>query len=154
MIIELISIIVGVVFMTLMCQGDGSLAENLIAYLDLPSLICILIFSLPILARNGLWKDFLRAFKMLRKKFECSLSDIKRSLDAVEFMQKQVLYAGIIMSFISLIYVLRYSESMELMKLCIAVVLIGGVYTAAIELILLPLQLEAKRRIIDYMEKE
>ena len=88
MIIELISIIVGVVFMTLMCQGDGSLAENLIAYLDLPSLICILIFSLPILARNGLWKDFLRAFKMLRKKFECSLSDIKRSLDAVEFMQK------------------------------------------------------------------
>ncbi|MBQ7067120.1 MAG: hypothetical protein IJN92_09915 [Lachnospiraceae bacterium] len=152
MIIEFISIVIGVIFMTLMFQG-GSM-ETLIMYLDLPTLMCILVLSMPILFRNGLWKDFLRAFKMLHKKFDCSLSDIKRSLDAVEFMQKQVLYAGIIIVCVSLIYVLCYVDNPELVGPCIAVVLIGMLYTAAIELILLPLQLEAKRRIIDYMEKE
>ena len=153
MIIELIAIIVSMVLMALMFQGGGAF-EFLLQFFDLASLFCMLLLSLPILAKNGLFKDFIRAFKMQSKKFSCSLSDMRRSLDVVELMQKQVLYAGAITTIVPIIYVLGTIDNMEALGANIAVSFMTVFYIAILELLLLPLQIELKRRIIDYMEEE
>ena len=117
-------------------------------------MICIFVFCIPILLRNGLWKDFIRAIKLMKKTYTCRLSELKRTLDAVELMQKQVLYAGIISTIAPFIYILhRLSEPAQIGP-NISVALIVVLYTAILELLLLPLQVEVKKRIIDYMEEE
>lgn len=94
MLFEIISVIVGILI-TWIYMGGGMNVQLLSYFIDLPSLICILVFCIPVLLRNGLWKDFIRAIKLLRKTYVCRLSELKRTLDVVELMQKQVLYAGI-----------------------------------------------------------
>lgn len=154
MLIELIAIIVSMFLMALLFQGGAGSFEFLTMFLDLPSLLCILLLSLPILFKNGLFKDFIRAFKMQNKKFTCGLSDMRRSLDVVELMQKQLLYAGSVATIVPVIYVLCIVDDLALVGPNIAVSLMTVFYTAILELLLLPLQIELKRRIIDYMEEE
>lgn len=154
MIIELVSIMVAMFLMASMMVSEQGVIDILMRYVDITSLISILILSLPILARNGLWKNFFMAFKMMNKKFHCSLSDMKRSLDAVEMMQKQILYAGIMVTSVLVIFVLSSVTDMERISVNMAISFIEVLYTAILELLLLPLQLEVKRRIIDYMEEE
>ena len=71
-------------------------------------------------------------------------------------MQKQILYAGIIVTSISTIYVLTTQSVHDgnVIAVCMAVALIPVLYTAIAELLFLPLQMEIKRRLIDYMEAE
>lgn len=154
MIIEMISIIAGITILWIY-MGGGADAPFLNNYfLDIPSLICILVLSIPILLRNGLWKDFFRAIKLMNSKYVCRLCELKRTLDAVELMQKQVLYAGAISTIAPIVYILhRLTEPAQLGP-NISLALIAALYTAVLELLLLPLQLEAKKRIIDYMEEE
>lgn len=101
-----------------------------------------------------LFKDFIRAFKLQSKKFSCSLSDMRRSLDVVELMQKQILYAGGVTTIVPIIYVLCTNDNMASLGSNMAVALMTVFYTAILEILLLPLQIELKRRIIDYMEEE
>ena len=153
MLFEMISVIVGILI-TWIYMGGGMNVQLLSYFIDLPSLICILVFCIPVLLRNGLWKDFIRAIKLLRKTYVCRLSELKRTLDVVELMQKQVLYAGIICTIAPFIFVSRRIDEPAVLGINISVVLIVVLYTAILELLLLPLQVEVKRRIIDYMEEE
>ena len=150
MILELMSIVIAVGGMIILSGGPGSVYM----YMNLPSLICLMVLSLPILARNGLWKDFIRAFKLLNKKYHCGLSEMKRSLEAVQLMQKQILYAGIVITLLSMIYILLTNLAWEQFSANLGIALIEILYAAILELLLLPLHFETKRRIIDYMEEE
>lgn len=155
MILEMISIIVAFFIMMFLNNGYFS-TNNIVPYLDYPTLICMLLLIMPILLKNGMWKSLICAFKLQRKSFTCSLSDMKRSLDVVELMQKQILYAGVIVAGISVIYVLftQSANDINAIAICLGVALIPILYTAIAELLFLPLQVEIKRRIIDYMEEE
>ena len=87
MIIELISIIVGIVVLCT-CMGGGLDAHFFSYFLDIPTLVCILVFCIPILLRNGLGKDFGRAIKLTKKTYVCSrivYSDEKQTGKGFEF---------------------------------------------------------------------
>ncbi|MBQ8198210.1 MAG: hypothetical protein IJZ76_02145 [Lachnospiraceae bacterium] len=154
MIIEIAAIIVTILLTALMCSGNFGVGSILTMVLDFPSLISIVILAFPILLRNGMWKDFVRGFKLLSKKYKCSLADLKRTLDAVELLQKQILYAGIILTVFPTIFVLGQLSTPEIVGANIAVALIVILYAAIFEMLLLPIHIEVKRRIIDYMEAE
>lgn len=153
MIMEVISIIVALVLMCIMCQGGNGIGF-IVHFVDIPSLICILILSMPVLFRSGLGKDFLRAFKLLNKQYKCHLSELRRTLDAVEMMQKQVLCAGVFSMLFSFVYVLAAVDTPENLGPNMAIAVLTIFYAVIIEMLLLPLQIEAKRRIIDYIEEE
>lgn len=153
MIMEIVSILVGITVVCLFCQG-GDGFRTVWCLLDTPSLICILVLTVPILLRSGLGRDFMRAFKLLHKGYTCHLSELRRTLDAVELMQKQVLCAGILCMLISFIYVLHSMNTPESLGPCIAVAVLTLFYAVIMEMLLLPLQIEAKRRIIDYIGEE
>lgn len=154
MLIELIAIMISIVLMAVVCGSQLGVGVVLTSLLDFPSLVGLLILTLPILLRNGMWKDVVRGFKLLRKGYTCSLADLKRTLDVVELLQKQILYAAAILTTFSMIIVLGFLSAPETMGVNTAVALITVLYAAIFEMLLLPMHVEVKRRIIDYMEAE
>lgn len=154
MFMEIISIVLGVILLGAFDYGGyGGFNMHLLVYLiDFPSLIIILVFTAPVLFGNGMWKDFKRAFSLLRKKYTCHLSELKRTLDVVEMMQKQLIYAGIIGMLLSFIHLMRMLSDPASIGPNLSVAILTMFYALLLEMLLLPLQLEVKRRIIDYME--
>ncbi len=153
MIMELVSIILGVFLLGTL--GYEGMELYRISYLiDLPSLVIILILTVPVLLRGGMWKDFKRAWKLLRKNYTCHLGELRRTLDVVEMVQRQVIYAGIISLLMSLIAILHNLSDPTRLGPNMAVAILTMLYAVCFEMLLLPLQLEVKRRIIDYMEED
>ena len=153
MIMEIISILLGVFLLGAIDYGSGEISlRGIIFFVDPPSLIIILVLAVPVLFRGGIWKDFLRAWKLLKKNYTCHLSEIRRSLDAVEMMQKQLVYAGIISMLLSFVHVLGRLSDPATLGPNVAVAILTMLYAVIFEMLLLPLQIEAKRRIVDYME--
>lgn len=152
MIMEIAAIIVSTIIFLLM-MPDGRWGG--LAYIaDLPTLVCMLILILPVLLKEGLAKDCLRAFKLLDKKYTCSFSELRHALDVVEMMQKQILCSGCIVAIQSFFLVFRMLSDMETIGPNLSVALLAILYTAIFELLMLPLQIEAKKRIVDYMEQD
>lgn len=120
--------------------------------LDPPSLVIVLLFAVPVLLKGGVWKDFVRAWRLLKKEYTCHLSDLRRTLDVVEMMQKQVLYGGVVCVLMTLITILANLSDPASLGPNLAVAILSMLYALLIEMLLLPLQLEVKRRIIDYMD--
>lgn len=153
MIMEIISILLGIFLLGAVDYGSGVISPNGIKFfLDFPSLTIILALTVPMLFTGGVWEDFLRAWKLLKKNYTCHLSEIRRSLDVVEMMQKQLVYAGIISMLLSFIHILGMLSDLASLGPNVAVAILTMLYAVIFEMLLLPLQLEAKRRIIDYME--
>lgn len=154
MMMEIVSIFLGVILLCTAQYGYGRGGfefSRLIFLMDAPSLIILLIFTVPMLLRGGAWKDFRRAWKLLDKKYTSHLSEVRRALDVVEIMQKQVLYAGVISALLTFITILHNLSDFASLGPNLAVAILTMVYAMIFEMLLLPLQLEAKRRIIDYM---
>lgn len=156
MFMEIVSIVVGIILMSLggYIGGNGGMGmrQALFYLLDAPSLILILVFTAPVLLRGGLWKDFVRAWKLLKKDYTCHLSELRRTQDVVEMLQKQIIYASILSMLLSLIIVLHMLTTPEALGPNLAVAILTMIYGVILEMLLLPLQLEVKRRIIDYMD--
>lgn len=151
MIMEIISVVLG---LFLMCFAPTNSVVGVLPFIDPPSALLLLVLTIPVLLRNGLGKDFLRAFKLLKKSYNCRLGELRRTLDAVEMMQKQIIWAAIIIMMISFIQVLACISDPASVGPSVAVACLSILYAAVMEMLLLPLQIEAKRRIIDYMEEE
>ena len=152
MIMEIIGIFISLLILIINLQN--SVGGSLAWLTDPITLVCMLIIILPILLKEGLGKDFLRAFKLLNKKYVCSFSELRHALDAVEMMQKQILCAGVIVSFQGFFILLHSLDDLATIGPNTSVALLAVFYTAVFELLMLPLQIEAKRRIVDYMGTE
>lgn len=153
MLMEILSIVLGVVLLWISAYGGQGFALYRLGFLiDIPSFIIMLVFTVPVLCRRGMWQDFSRAWKLLQKRYSCHLSELRRTLDVVEMMQKQIIYAGIIGTLMSFIVILHNLDDPASIGPNLAVSILVMMYAVFFELLLLPLQLEAKRRIIDYMK--
>lgn len=154
MIMEIVSIMLGILILLVteggfFQEGLRNIANVLV---DLPSLIIILVFTVPVLIRNGVWKDFKRAFFLLKKGYACHLSELKRTQDVLEMLQRQVFCAGIVAMLLTFINIMRSLSDLASLGPNMAVAVMTVLYANVIEMLLLPLQLEVKRRIIDFME--
>lgn len=154
MIMEILSIVGGMAFLMLMTYTGGVKAFNLRWFIDFPTMVIMMMLVIPVLMRGGLWKDFKRALKLLKKDYTCHLSELRRTKDVVEMLQKQVWYAGILTMMLSFIYVMVNIDDPSLLGPNIGVAVLTLFYAVILEMLLLPLQLEVKRRIIDYMSLE
>lgn len=151
MIMEIVSILLGILIM-LGFSHEESLHYLAFTLMDLPSFVIILVFIVPVLIRGGLWNDFKRAFLLLKKGYTCHLSELRRTQDVLEMLQKQVVCAGIMAMLITFIIIMRTLRDLHALGPNLAVAILTVLYATIIEMLLLPLHLEVKRRIIDYME--
>ena len=154
MIMEIISIVGGMIFLILMTYTGGDRTFALSWFIDFPTLLVMVIFVVPVLMRGGMWKDFKRAFQLLKKRYDCRLSELRRTKDVLEMIQKQIWYAGILTMMVSILYIMVNISDPSLLGPNVAISILTLFYTVVLEMLLLPLQLEVKRRIINYMDLE
>lgn len=154
MIMEIISILFGILIL-LVAEGGflqgGGLLQAASFLFNMPSFVIILVFTVPLLVRGGVWREFIRAFQLLKKSYSCHLSELRRTQDVLEMLQRQVFCAGILAMLCTFIMIMRELSSLAMLGPKLAVAILTVLYATVIEMLLLPLQLEVKRRIIDYM---
>lgn len=120
-------------------------------FVDFPTLILLLLFSLPVLFISGMWKDFLRAFHIGKEDRKYSLCEMRNSLHAVDLVQKQIVYAGIMCMAVQMVIVAVNYDSMESFTGNIAVVFIFLIYIAILQMLIMPMKAYVQKCIENYM---
>lgn len=150
LLLEFIVIMVVLCLNLRMSAGFEEWYRMLYAYFDIPSLVCILIFTLPTLFATGAAKDFGRAFLIGKKTY--SIGQMKKSLEAVKLVQKLVMYSSLFTAGVSFIVVLYRLEDLSALGPIIAIVCLSLVYASAFEVLLLPLHLHVQNWLIEVMD--
>lgn len=145
--------ILAIIFVTVLI-GCSSGSFSLTYFVDIPSLLMVLLICIPILISSGLFKDFNNAFRIaLSKKSDKSLIEIKRALEAVTLMIKTLLSSGLFLLAASLLTILRRLDDPSNLGPFLSIALITWVYTLIITLLLLPIKSILNVRVIEFMQE-
>ena len=119
-------------------------------FIDLPSLILLLAILIPGLLIMGEWKDFVRSFSVGIKDF--SLLELKNIIEAVDAAQKLTVFGALFAIIISGVLLLGHLDTPETIGPNLAVCFLSGFYAVIIEFFLLPLRLNAERKMNEEMD--
>lgn len=119
-------------------------------FIDIPSLLCLLLLVVPAVIVSGMWEDFARVFSIGKKEY--TLAQMKRSLEAVKLVQRLV-FCGIgfftIITFVILLYSMldpiNLGPSMAIMALTVF-------YGIILEFFLAPMSAHVQNCITDVMD--
>lgn len=153
-VVEVITLLVG---MVLLCLSTYKMLFNfwlMERYVNLLILLLLLLLTLPTIIAGGFWKDFTRVISLRQPEQGWKLYELKRSLDAIDLIQKQLCYAAVMIVMFQLIGILYNMSDPSTLGPSMANILMTGFYTAIMELLLMPLKVEVKKRIADYMEEK
>ena len=121
-------------------------------FLDLPSLLLMVLIFVPGLLIMGEWKNFLKAFSVGIKPF--SLLELKNIIGAVDAAQKLTVYAALFTIIISGVLLMGRLDDPSTIGPNLAVCFLAGLYAVIIEFLLLPLRLNAERKMNEEMDLE
>ncbi|MBQ8030978.1 MAG: hypothetical protein IJ260_05550 [Butyrivibrio sp.] len=119
-------------------------------FLDIPSILLIAIVLIPGLLIMGAWKDFTKAFSVGIKKF--SLLELKNIIEAVNAAQKLTIYGALFAIIISGVLLLGRLDDPSTIGPNLAVCFLSGLYAVIIEFLLLPLRLNAEKKMNEEMD--
>lgn len=143
--------IIAVILVTVILTFSVSIQS----FMDLPSLLLVLLLGIPILISSGLLKDFNNAFRIaLSKKRNNNLIEIKRALEAVNMMIRTFLCIGLFLFLVAMIAVLHMVDTPESLGPSLAVSLLCFIYGTAMALLLLPIKAILQVRIIEFMPEQ
>lgn len=138
------------VFMVL-CIGFLTLSTggNIVYFIDMPSLVLLILIVVPMLMSAGLLKDFNNAFRLgIKVKKPAKKAELVRAIEAVSFTIK-VLWAGAIFCtvFQLVTVVVEHTDDYAVLFACSAISLVPLSYATFLALLLLPLQSRLKVRL-------
>jgi uncharacterized oligopeptide transporter (OPT) family protein len=116
----------------------------------MPSLLIIVLFLIPGLLIMGAWKDFTRSFSVGIKKF--SLLELKNIIEAVNAAQKLTIYGALFAIIISSVLLMGHLDDPASFGPKLAVCFLSGLYAVIIEFLLLPLRLNAEKKMNEEMD--
>lgn len=120
---------------------------------DVLSLVLLLFISIPIFISSRLTKDLKNGFEILFKKGkETSLTEIKRSIEALDMAMKTFLYSGLFIFLFSLIIIMQTLDDPASLAPNISISLLSCIYGLVINIILLPIKARLKIKMIDYIQ--
>ena len=157
LLLELIALFLGVCFCVAVNMPDTW--QFVSAFLpDAPAGLMLLVFVLPALLLRGMWKDLIRAVKLQKKSYTCSLNEMKKAQYTVEFLRKNLLWGGVIIILLGLMSILltlpNDVDDWWGLGIGLTINTIPLLYVAMLEFLLLPLEVVVKRRILEFMEEE
>lgn len=138
-----------VVFMLNVLGGSWGMSA-ISWFLDFPSLLLIVLIFVPGLLIMGEWKDFIKAFSVGIKPY--SLLELKNIIGAVDAAQKLTIYAALFAIIISGVLVMGRLDDPSTIGPNLAVCFLAGLYAVIIEFLLLPLRLNAERKMNEEMD--
>ena len=121
-------------------------------FVDMPSLIIILLVLVPGLLIMGEWKDFTKSFSVGIKTYR--LLELKNIIGAVDAAQKLTLFGALFANIISAILLMGRFDDPSTFGANLAVCFLAGFYAIIIEFLLLPLRLNAERKMNEEMDLE
>ena len=149
LLLELLLFIVVFAFLII----GGSYGFSAVAwFLDIPSLVVILLILIPGLIIMGEWKDFVKSFSVGIKKYR--LLELKNIIEAVDAAQKLTVFAALFSIIISGVLLMGHLDCPETIGPNLAVCFLSGFYAVIIEFFLLPLRLNAERKMNEEMDLE
>ncbi len=119
-------------------------------FFDLPSLFFIIMILFPGLLIMGAWKDFFKAFSVGLKPF--SLLELKNIIEAVGTAQKLTICGALFAIIISGVLLMGRLDDSSTIGANLAVCCLSGFYAVIIEFLLLPLKLNAERKMNEEMD--
>ena len=137
------------VFMMIVLGGSWGMSAVL-WFLDLPSILLIVLIFVPGLLIMGEWKNFLKAFSVGIRPF--SLLELKNIIGAVDAAQKLTIYAALFAIIISGVLLMGRLDDPYTIGPNLAVCFLAGLYAVVIEFLLLPLRLNAERKMNEEMD--
>ncbi|MBQ3795918.1 MAG: hypothetical protein IJJ64_07050 [Butyrivibrio sp.] len=138
----------GIFLLNILMGGWGSSA--ILWFLDLPSLLLIALVFFPGLIIMGVWKDFVKAFSVGIKSF--SLLELKNIIGAVDAAQKLTVFGALFAIIISAVLLMGRLDDPSTIGPNLAVCFLSGFYAVIIEFLLLPLKLNAERKMNEEMD--
>ena len=145
---ELILLVAVFVFNVLVTSGVGGFSW----YLDIPSIVLLFVFLVPGLMVMGEWKNFVKAFSVGIKPY--SLLELKSIIGAIGVAQKLVICSALLSIIIAGVAVLGCIGDLSLIGPNLAICFLSGLYAVIIEFFLLPLKLNAEKRMNEEMDLE
>ncbi|MCR4656094.1 MAG: hypothetical protein K5770_07700 [Lachnospiraceae bacterium] len=124
--------------------------SSVVWFLDLPSLLCILLIMIPGMIIMGEWKDFIKSFSVGITDY--SLLELKNIIGAVGAVQKLTVYGALFAVIISGILLLGRLDTPSMIGPNLAVCFLSGFYAVVIEFFLMPLKLNAERKMNEEMD--
>ncbi len=119
-------------------------------FIDLPSLLLIAMVLFPGLIIMGAWKDFTKSFSVGIKPF--SLLELKNIIEAVNAAQKLTIYGALFAIIISGVLLMGRLDDPSTIGPNLAVCVLSGFYAVIIEFLLLPLRMNAERKMNEEMD--
>ena len=144
-------ILLAVVFMILILIGGWG-SSAILWFIDLPTLILLLIVLIPGLIIMGEWKDFMKAFSVGIKQYR--LLELKNIIGAVDAAQKLTAFGALFAIIVSGVLILGRIDDFSLIGPYLAVCFLSGLYAVILEFFLLPLRLNAERRMNEEMDMD
>jgi flagellar motor component MotA len=137
------------IFLFNVVMGSWGLSA-IVWFLDIPSLLVIAMVFIPGLIIMGEWKDFTRSFSVGIKQY--SLLELKNIIEAVGAAQKMTIYGALFAIIISGILLLGRLDDPSTIGPNLAVCFLAGFYAVILEFFLLPLKLNAERKMNEEMD--
>ena len=138
-----------VVFMINVLGGSWGMSAVL-WFFDFPLLLLIALIFVPGLLIMGEWKNFLKAFSVGIKPY--SLLELKNIIGAVDAAQKLTVYGALFAIIISGVLLMGRLDDPSTIGPNLAVCFLAGLYAVIIEFLLLPLRLNAERKMNEEMD--
>jgi flagellar motor component MotA len=116
-----------------------------VSFIDLPSIVLILAFTLAMLLASGLLPDFLRGFKIMGKKVnDFSMLELEKTDIALRLAVKLLLLSGFLGTLIGVIAILTQLNDMSDFSKSLAVSLLTLLYSVLVVFILMPIKAKVK----------
>ena len=138
-----------VIFLFIILMGGWGVSA-IAWFLDLPSIMLIALVFIPGLIIMGAWKDFIRSFSVGIKPY--SLLELKNIIEAVTAAQKLVVYGALFAIIISGVLIMGRLDDPSIIGPNHAVCFLSGLYAVILEYLILPLRLNAERKMNEEMD--
>jgi flagellar motor component MotA len=127
---------------------------DLLNVFDIPSLLIILLITIPMLLASGLFPDLRRAFRaIMDKKVSYSSLELQKSLEAVKLTVRLIVFSGIFGSLTGLINVLKYLSDPQALGPNLSVLLICTVYALFGSFLFMPISARLKVMLLSLNEE-
>ncbi len=145
---------VGIILFVAFLAGSTLLSGPLATFIDFPSILIILAFSLPMLMASGLFPDFFRSFRIMGQRTNTySCYEIRKTEISLGLTIKLLLFSGLAGFLIGLIAILSGIRDMAYLAPGLAVATLTPFYAVILVFILLPVQAKV-RAVLLTMDKE
>ena len=150
--VQMIAVIGGLWLAALFLQQGNA---DVFSYLyDTVPLLLLFVIALPPMLVYGIWNDFLRVFRLGKSDRNFSICEIKKTLLAIELLQKQIIYGTVMIVCVYAMVILVKIDEINLLGPSMAVNLDSVIYMAIALLFIEPLKAYAQRYLEDYLAEE